>query len=183
MNAPDVIRRLHQHRQWVNARLLDAAGQLPPEALTRHFNIGQGSIWKSLTHLFAAEWIWLEALLGNESPTAPGDLPGQLPGNQAAPGAMTTLDELKSNWTELNHRWNRYLADLQPETLEKTVYKFSTSSGAGKRWPTPAADVLLHVCTHAQYTTSQLVNMLRQSGATHLPDVMLITLARLEVPC
>jgi uncharacterized damage-inducible protein DinB len=41
--------------------------------------------------------------------------------------------------------------------------------------------VLLHVCTHAQYTTAQVVNMLRQVGATSLPDTMLITLARKQM--
>jgi len=36
------------------------------------------------------------------------------------------------------------------------------------------------VCTHAQYTTAQVINMLRQLGAQPLPDPMLITLARGE---
>ena len=40
--------------------------------------------------------------------------------------------------------------------------------------------MLLHVCTHAQYTTAQLVNMLRQLGVDRLPDVMLISMARQE---
>ena len=38
-------------------------------------------------------------------------------------------------------------------------------------------DVLLHVCTHAHYTSAQVVNMLRQVGLDPLPDVMLISLA------
>jgi hypothetical protein len=40
--------------------------------------------------------------------------------------------------------------------------------------------VLLHLCTHAQYTVAQAVNMLRQAGLGPLPDVMLITMARQE---
>ena len=40
--------------------------------------------------------------------------------------------------------------------------------------------MLLHLCTHAQYTVAQAVNMLRQAGAEALPDVMLISLARQE---
>jgi uncharacterized damage-inducible protein DinB len=46
---------------------------------------------------------------------------------------------------------------------------------------TSRGDVLLHVCTHAQYTTAQAVNMLRQVGVEKLPDTMLITLARQEI--
>jgi uncharacterized damage-inducible protein DinB len=39
---------------------------------------------------------------------------------------------------------------------------------------------LLHVCTHAHYTASQVTNMLRQVGVEKLPVTMLISLARNE---
>lgn len=45
---------------------------------------------------------------------------------------------------------------------------------------TSRGDILLHVCTHAQYTLAQVVNMLKQAGAEKLPETMLIALARLE---
>ena len=60
------------------------------------------------------------------------------------------------------------------------VYKVSTSSWAGGRFGTRRSDILLHVCTHGQYTTAQVVNMFRQVGVAALPDVMLISLAREE---
>lgn len=73
-----------------------------------------------------------------------------------------------------------YLISLSDESLEEIIYKISISSGLGKRHGTKRADVLLHLCTHAQYTTAQLMNMLRQLGVSPLPDVMLISLARQE---
>lgn len=178
MNACDLIRRLYHHRQWVNQKLLEAARSLTDEQLRQSFAIGQGSVWKTLTHLYAAEYVWLEALLGNESPLLPGDVLGKLPGNQEGEGAIGSLDELTSKWESLDQRWGQYLSALCDESLGETVYKTSTSSGLGKCHGTSRADVLLHVCTHAQYTTAQLVNMLRQLGQTELPDVMLISLAR-----
>ncbi len=54
MNAVELLRRLHQHRAWVNANLLAAAETLSHEQLQSEFRIGQGSIWKSLLHLYAA---------------------------------------------------------------------------------------------------------------------------------
>ena len=93
---------------------------------------------------------------------------------------MQSLDELENRWSELDRRWGAYLNSLTDVSLEEIVYKISTSSGLGKRHGTKRADVLLHLCTHAQYTTAQLVNMLRQLGASALPDVMLISLAREE---
>jgi uncharacterized damage-inducible protein DinB len=182
MHASDLIRRLHQHRMWVNGQLLDAVQNLNEKQLRQPMAIGQGSVWKTLTHLLAAEFVWLEALDGNENPLLPGDVPGKLPGNQETGGAIASLDELRSRWRALDERWHDYLAHLTDESLDEVVYKISTSSGLGKRYGTRRGDVLLHVCTHAQYTTAQLVNMLRQLGVTSLPDVMLITLARSESP-
>jgi uncharacterized damage-inducible protein DinB len=180
MNAVDLLRRLHQHRAWVNGNLLTAAAQLSEEQLRSPFQIGQGSIWKSLVHLQAAEYHWLEALLGNEEPLFPGDVPGKLPGNQQGEGGITGLGELRQKWSDLERRWVSYLATLQPEALDELVYK--KSSALGIRFGTRRADVLLHVCTHAHYTTAQVVNMLRQAGADKLPEVMLISLARQETP-
>ncbi|WP_164103714.1 DinB family protein [Candidatus Laterigemmans baculatus] len=180
MNAVALIRRLHEHRSWVNQKLLSASGSLSDDQLRQPFPIGQGSIWKSLLHMYAAEYVWLEALRGNAHPLVPGDQPDKLPGNQQAEGGMASLAELAANWGDLNRRWEDYLDALAPESLGQRVVKKSTSSGRGKTHSTSRADVLLHVCTHAQYTTAQVVNMLRQVAADSLPDVMLITLAREE---
>src|SRR5262249_53434653 len=141
---------------------------------------GQGSVWNTLLHLYAAEHVWLEALLGNDDRLTRGDLPGRLPGNQKGEGAVTGLDDLKGRWAGLKGRWDAYLAGLTPESLDEPVYKRSTSSGRGRRFGTRRADVLPHPRTHAQYTAAQAVNMLRQAGAEGLPDVMLISLARQE---
>jgi uncharacterized damage-inducible protein DinB len=178
MDAVSLIQRLHQHRAWVNGNLLTAAVQLSEEQLRQPFPIGQGSIWHSLLHLHAAEYVWLEALLGNDNPLLPGDLSGRLPGNQQAGGGIASLADLRQKWAELEERWQAYLRGLMPEALDEVVYKKSTSSGFGRRLGARRADVLLHVCTHAQYTTAQVMNMLRHLGIEHLPDPMLITLAR-----
>jgi uncharacterized damage-inducible protein DinB len=180
MNAVELLQRLHQHRAWVNENLLTAAAGLSDETLRAPFPIGQGSVWKSLTHLYAAEYVWLEALLGNDDPLLPGDVRGKLPGNQQGEGGLTGLDDLREKWLAQERRWVGYLAALTPESLDELVSKKSTSSGLGKRFTTRRADVLLHVCTHAHYTAAQVVNMLRQAGVDRLPETMLISLARHE---
>jgi uncharacterized damage-inducible protein DinB len=176
MTAVDLVRRLHQHRAWVNGNLLTAAAELTDEQLRSPFPIGQGCVWKSLVHLYAAECVWLAALEGNEDPLAQGDLPGKLPGNQEGEGPISGLAELRQLWVDLEQRWAGYLAVLTPESLDDQVYKKSI----GGRFGTRRADILLHVCTHAQYTTAQVVNMLRHLGLAKLPETMLISLARRE---
>jgi uncharacterized damage-inducible protein DinB len=177
MNAVELLKRLHQHRAWVNSNLLTAAATLGDEQLRSAFPIGQGSVWKSLLHLYAAEYVWLEALLGNEGFVVPGDLPGKIPGNQQGEGGITGLDDLRQKWAALERRWLGYLGSLTPTVLEEQVYRKSSS---GKRFGTSRSDVLLHVCTHAHYTAAQVVNMLRHLGLEKLPDTMLIALARQE---
>jgi uncharacterized damage-inducible protein DinB len=118
MNAVELLRRLHQHRAWVNSNLLAATAQLSDEQSRAPFPIGQGSIWKSLVHLYAAEYVWLEALLGNDDPLLPGDLPGKLPGNQQGQGGVTGPDDLRQKWAALEQRWVGYLASLAPEALD-----------------------------------------------------------------
>jgi uncharacterized damage-inducible protein DinB len=178
MDAIDLIRRLHQHRVWVNINLLNAASQLTDAQLRSAYPIGQGSIWKSLVHLYAAEYVWLETLLGDEQPLVPGDLPRMIPGNQRGEGPIASVDELQQKWLLLDARWNDYLKSLAPDRLEDLVPKVVSATGV--RFTTRRSDILLHVCTHSQYTTAQIMNMLRQVGVTQFPEVMLIVMARLE---
>lgn len=174
----DLIRRLHEHRAWVNDRLMDAAHRLPEEALHRELPVGQGTIFRTLCHLWAAEYVWLGVLRGNPQPLPAGDRPGEPVGSQRGPGGVTTLEELIERWRATETDWREYLQS--PELpLAGVVYK--RSSRAQPDAPTPPlqrTDVLLHVCLHAQYTTAQLCNMLRQVEAEAIPDVMLVTMAR-----
>lgn len=175
--AVSLIQRLHFHRDWVNQNLLAAAADLSREQLLRPFAIGQGSIWKTLTHMFAAEYAWLAALSGVENPLVPGDGPG-IHGNQQGPEPISDVPELRRRWSELQARWEAYLANLSAESLDDLVPKVNSLTGV--RAVTKRLDVLLHVCTHAQYTAAQAINMLRQVGVEKLPETMLITLARAE---
>jgi uncharacterized damage-inducible protein DinB len=165
---------------WVNRGLLEAARALDEEQLRRPLAIGQGSAWKTLTHLMAAEYVWLEALLGREQAVMPGDAPGKIPGNQEGEAPIATLDELAARWGELDRRWESYLADLTDPALDELVFRSSTRAGQVRRMGLRRSDVLLHVCTHAQYTTAQLVNMLRQLGVATFPGVMLAAMALQE---
>ena len=108
----------------------------------------------------------------------PGDDPDELPGNQKGQSAIRSIDELAESWSQLDERWDAYLRSLTSADLSARIAKVSTSSGIGRRHSTPAFDILLHLCTHAQYTLAQGINMLRHLGVDDLPDVMLITMSR-----
>ncbi len=178
MNAVTPILRLHEHRFWATKHLLEACEPLNDDQLRMPHEIGQGTLWKTLCHLYAAEYVWLAALQGTDDAVAPGDIAGKLPGNQEGEGAAASLKELTERWQQLDGRWQNYLDSLTPEDLTQTIYRKSSSSYQGQRIGSAAMDVLLHVATHAHYTTAQAINMLRHSGQTEMPVSMLITLAR-----
>jgi len=163
-----VIRRLHEHRVWVNRRLRDAAARLTDAQLRQPFEIGRGSVWATLAHLYGAESNWLEALHGDENPPLLG------------PEAFDDLSQLDYEWDRLEERWSDYLDTLTPAQLAAPVRKRS-STVPGPALTTRVLDVVLHVATHAQYTTAQAANMLRRLGVPP-PDTMLITLARIQHP-
>ncbi len=149
---------------WSNARLRDAAAPLAESQLRRAFEIGMGSVWATLVHLYAAELVWLEALRGRaDAPLADAD-------------SFESFEQLVIAWAALDRRWSRYLDDLTDARLTTTIHKRSTLTG--RTHATPVADVLLHVCTHAQYTTAQCVHMLKRLGVEPLPDCQLITMSR-----
>ena len=177
--AIDLLRDLHQHRIAVNGQLLAAAELLPPETLNAEFPLGQGSLWRTLCHMWGAEWVWLAALQGNPAPTAPGDRPEGLSGNQSADRGMTTLVELRARWAELDRRW---LDDLDAASLKEIDDPIEKRRGNSLGVPllTRRRDIHLHVCLHAHYTAAQAVHFLKRAGAPPLPDVMLISKARRE---
>lgn len=162
--AIDSIRRLHAHRRWVNERLRDAARGLDAGARSREFDIGQRSLLATLTHLYVAERVWLEAIEGGEPPPP-------------SAFAFDALDRLETAWDELEARWASRLDRLEGDDLDRIVVKRSTHSDRVQQ--TTLHDVLLHVCTHAQYTAAQAANILRRLGKTP-PDTMLITMSRVE---
>lgn len=176
-SAVDVFRRLQEHRVWVNDQLLDAVAKLSEEERQRVFAIGQGSLWRSLLHMYAAEYVWLETMQGNESAICPGDVRGKLPGNQLGEGGVTSFEDLREKWSQVQTRWSDYLANLLPEALDDAVYRVSAGDNAGQRFVSRRSDGLLHVYTHAHYTVAQVVNILRQLGVKELPKAMMISLA------
>ena len=163
MDAIDLIQRLHAHRRWANTKLCESAATLTPAQRDQSFTMGRGSLWATLVHLYGAERVWLQTLNGDESPAL------------IEPDAFESLDELRRAWEANERAFAQFLDVLTVEQLDRPLRKRATETGAVHE--TPMYDALLHVCTHAQYTTAQAVNMLRQLGAD-VPDTQLITMSR-----
>jgi uncharacterized damage-inducible protein DinB len=117
----------------------------------------------TLTHLYAAELVWMETLDGNPNPPTPSDV------------RMESIAALEEAWRKLDARWVRFLDALTDADVDRPVTKRAPN---GRVYTNPAHDVLMHMCLHANYTLAQLTNMLRHLGVSPLPDFMMITMSR-----
>ncbi len=168
MNPLSTTKRLHQHRNWANRKLRDAARSLTDAQLDQPFDIGLDSVMKTLTHLHAAEDVWLIALKGQ--PNTPSSFAYR----------YDSFAKLEAAWDQSELGWSTFLNQLTAEDLARSIDKVNKVTG--ERYAVPMHDILLHVCMHAHYHSAQAVNMLRHLGvpANQLPDLMLISMSRQE---
>jgi uncharacterized damage-inducible protein DinB len=165
MEAIQILHRLHQYRAWCNRQLLSACRPLSAEQLHAPFEIGQGSVWRSLVHLLAADSLWLDAFEGRPDSPIPCE------------ADFKDLQELANRWADLDRRWLDALARLDGSDLERPVLRADLRN---QRFTLDRVDAHLQVCTHAAYTAAQVVNMLRRLGVAPLPNCMLVAMAYAE---
>jgi uncharacterized damage-inducible protein DinB len=137
---------------WASARLLDAAGRLTAEELTRDMQVSHASLLGTLQHIYYADRVWLARLEMRTLAAFVDPEPG--------PG----VDALKEHWPVVI-KGLRDFVELAPEELFAQELHFKRLNGDVQRmahWK-----VLLHVVNHATLHRGQVMAMLRQLG--HVP--------------
>lgn len=148
--TPLEMRRLSQYNAWANRRTLDSLQSLDQERFTRNLHASHGSIRGTLTHLAAAEWIWLERWNGR----SPSSL---LPETEFESVALAT-----QRVTEIDRQLLSYVEALDASDLEVVKDYCSTE---GKLYSNVLHDMLQHVINHSSYHRGQIASLLRQVGA------------------
>ena len=154
MNRLTTLRDLYRHLDWASDRLLAAAEPLDDARLDRPFEMGLGTLRKTLWHVWSAHWLWFKRL-GGVSPTA------LLPD-----GAGTSVADLRRFAAEQRASRDASLNHLPDDALDRDVsYRNTKGEPFGARRGT----ILLHVCNHAAHHHAQALNMIRHSGAVEKP--------------
>lgn len=156
MSAATLVRRMHEHRLAHRAALLDLCGRLDDASLRREFPIGQGSLWATLAHLYAAERVWIDVIGGETAAPMP------------QPDDFADLPELLGAWERVDARWRSLLESVTDGTVSRTITR---TNRQGRTYSLPLDDLLAHVAMHALYTTGQALAMLRQLGVEPRPTV------------
>lgn len=64
---------------------------------------------------------------------------------------------------EVGDLWRKYLAELAPDDLAKTV---SYKNSKGEPWTSTVEDVVTHVLLHSAYHRGQIASFMRANGDT-----------------
>jgi len=133
------LQRLFDHLDWAHQAVLDSLGRMPEppaEAL------------RLLTHLLAAERIWLARIRGDGGPPA------------VWPEALR-LDECARWQAENAAGYRALLASLDDAGLAAPV-AYRTSRG--EPFETRLEDILLHVALHGSHHRGQIAALVKRAG-------------------
>ena len=147
------LQHLFAYHEWANKLIWDAVENLPAEQLHHDFKSSHGSVFGTLLHNAAAEWVWLERWRG-QAPTV-----ADWQQWQAEHGA--NLATLQSIWQVIAENRRIFLDNVDEAQLAADLpYKLTSGSAGCER----LAHLMQHVANHATLHRGQIMGMLRQLG-------------------
>jgi len=150
---------------WASRALVEAAGRLSHEELTRDFGTADKSVLGTLVHIFGADRVWLARLRGEPQPRNTTD-------------ADYSLAVLENDWQAIHEGWRQWAAGLAEGDTSRLV---SYSDLRGNPWRQPLWHLVLHVVNHGTHHRGQVSGFLRAMG--HVPPKLDLTqYYRLEQP-
>jgi uncharacterized damage-inducible protein DinB len=156
----DTIAEYLRYSDWATARVLTEARGLSDAELDRPFDIGPGSLRKTLLHICDAESWWCDNW---RQPGAWRELP-----------ADTSLSQLETRIAETIRRRDAFLAAQTDDSLQNEVAP-EVRPGVTLRFR--RGESLLQLPTHGTHHRAQALNMLRQLGRT-APSLDFVTRLR-----
>lgn len=149
MNLPEV-KQLFAYNAWASNRIFEALAPLSAEEYFRDLKSSHGGIHGTLTHMVAAEKIWLSRWIGKPETTL------------LKAEEIKSLAELKSLWEDVGRRTAKFLLTVTEKRLDEAV---TIKTTGGKEYTHTYRQMLQHLVNHSTYHRGQIVALLRQLGA------------------
>ncbi len=148
----DLLDRLLGHDAWTTALLLQQCESFSDEQLDRAFDIGPGTLRATFDHIVWNMEAWSAAMEGSAPISRPTDktIAGLQKRLQAAAEQLRRIAHRVADANAWDELWTDHLD--QPPNQKR----FGTS--------------IAHVITHSMHHRAQILNMLKRSGVTNLPE-------------
>jgi uncharacterized damage-inducible protein DinB len=153
------VKLLYDYHYWANARMLNACEALTPDQWGRSHGHSWGSVHGMLTHMLAAETIWLSRWKGT-SPTI-----------LLKPEEVPTLADVRRVWAEWETELRRFLESCDDTQLNSPL-SYRTTRGD------PQSEMLgvlmLHLANHGTHHRGELAAMLTLLNVPHPEDDLIL---------
>jgi uncharacterized damage-inducible protein DinB len=146
----DTLREYYRYGDWAMERVLDCCSGLGDDPLDRPFEMGLGSLRKSLTHIRDAEQWWQDNWTSDD-PKLPW---------KALP-ETTSIAQLRRLFRETAGARFALLDRLEDVELQRSV---SAQPSADQKFTFALGETMLQLCGHGVYHRAQAINMLRRVG-------------------
>lgn len=141
------VRTILRYGDWANEQSVHACSNLPDEQLDRVFDIGRGTLRKTLLHILAGESVWLRRWQGDCETLWP---------SEDEPASPATIE---GRFTETIRNRDLFLATIDAGRLTRAVvYRDSK----GSLFSASLGDMMLQMCLHSTHHRAQAVNILRR---------------------
>jgi len=149
----ETSRQMLAYNDWADTQVLAAAAPLSSAQLDQPFEIGRGSLRRTLLHVYGGEYVWLQRSMGrSETPWVDED---------EAVEVQTIRNRFEVTWRERD-AFLRTLADA--DLSRPQVYRDSK----GSLFQATLGDMMLQMYLHSTHHRAQIVNMLRRLGTAPL---------------
>ncbi len=153
------IDRLLGHNAWATALLADRCRALSPQQFARRFEIGPGTLQRTLLHIVGAMHRWADRI-GDRAvrPSVEDEVNAPTPDEIVAILGETAADLAKVVGCVVDE-------DRLDEIMELRI----------RGWDEPfrftRGTAIIHVLTHGVHHRAQSINMLRRLGVEDLPEI------------
>ncbi len=144
------IRTFLRYNDWADGQLLAVAAPLVDEQLDRPFEMGRGTLRKTLLHIVDGEHVWVQRWKGQTETLWP---------NEDEPVSAAALRE-RLGATHKDR--DAFVPALKERDLSRWV---TYRDSKGSLFTASLGDMMLQMCIHSTHHRAQAVNMLRRLGA------------------
>ena len=139
-----------RYNDWANGHILHAAMPLTDEQLDRPFDMGRGTLRRTLLHVWAGEHVWVERWQGHTETPWPDE------------DERVSVSAVAERFRLVFAGRDSFVSRLTDGDLGRDV---TYRDSKGSLFTATLGDMMIQMIVHSTHHRSQAVNMLRRVGA------------------